>query len=145
MNSSNQDDFNIKDLNTDIVLKSRDTSDKTEVVVLENKSNIENQDKSCNKNTAPPYEEGLKQLVESKKTDHEDDTKEEVLLDDLLKSKYEGRTIQLPDFAIVYSFLELFGVFLELPYITIPELEQSLDSTKVFTGEGILFINYNYN
>nr|XP_047130908.1 remodeling and spacing factor 1 isoform X2 [Hydra vulgaris] len=121
-------DLNVNESSTELVLNCKNNLDK-----------IENMSKSEEKKNEKPCEQisvkNVKEEVACSKFDQEDElNKEEILLDDLLKSKYDGRTIQLPDFAIVYSFLELFGVFLELPYITMPELEHSLDSTKVFTG-----------
>ena len=46
------------------------------------------------------------------------------------KEKYAGRTCQLPNFAVVYSFLSLFGAMLDLPPVLLKDLEQSFDTIR---------------
>lgn len=67
---------------------------------------------------------------ESNEKIKEEEEEEEIVTENIFVDKYSGRTSQIPDFAVVYSFLDMFGMFLDLPYVSINDLEQSIDSTK---------------
>ena len=52
-------------------------------------------------------------------------------------NKYDGTTSQIPDFAVIFSFFDIFGRYLELPPVSLTDLEQSINSTKELGRKGI--------
>lgn len=67
--------------------------------------------------------------------ENQTDAELEEILQHENEDKYKGRTCQLPDFAVICSFLEIFGPLLELPSFSISDLEQAIDCTRKFSTQ----------
>lgn len=104
-----------------------DKTEEEDVKTLDNDTvkkedkNIDNSNNTADNNEEKPIESG-----------DEGDGLDEILQHEK-EEKYKGRTCQLPDFAVIYSFLEMFGPILELPAVSISDLEQAIDCTKEFS------------
>ena len=80
--------------------------------------------------TAP--NEQVKQSNELNEIDNVQTTEETTKESEEIHISYDGRTSQLPDFAVVLSFFELFGALLEMPPLNITDLENAITNLKEF-------------
>ena len=80
--------------------------------------------------TAP--NEQVKQSDELSDIDNVQTSEELMKESDEYQVSYDGRTSQLPDFAVVLSFFELFGALLEMPPLNITDLENAISNVKEF-------------
>lgn len=80
--------------------------------------------------TAP--NEQVKQSDELNEIDNVQTTEETMKESEEIHISYDGRTSQLPDFAVVLSFFELFGALLEMPPLNITDLENAITNVKEF-------------
>ena len=66
----------------------------------------------------------------------DDDDDETSLLTGISDEHFVNRVSQSPNFAVIFSFCEMFGSFLDLPYVALDDLEQSIESTKDLAKKG---------
>ena len=78
-----------------------------------------------------PNEE-VKQSGELNEIDNIQTSEESTKETEEYQVSYDGRTSQLPDFAVLLSFFELFGALLEMPPLNITDLENAITNVKEF-------------